>query len=99
MPNPSWVTNFVNLEDGTARQIQRPGKLRTMCLQGMQVFGQSVQLLSKGEVEPRDTREKAARSWKMVRRSQSSLGIIASLAPETEPVKRRWDSLETVGSW
>ena len=25
------VTNFVNLDDGTARQIQRPGKLRTMC--------------------------------------------------------------------
>ena len=44
-------------------------------------------------------REKAARSWKMVRRSQSSLGIIASLAPETELVKRRWDSVETVLSW
>ena len=29
----------------------------------------------KGEVEPRDTREKAARSLNMVRRSQSSLGI------------------------
>ena len=25
------VTNFVNLDDGTARQIQRPRKLRTMC--------------------------------------------------------------------
>ena len=31
MPNLSEVANFVNLDDGTARQIQRPGKLRTMC--------------------------------------------------------------------
>ena len=38
----------------------------------MQVFGHGVQLVSKGEVEPRDTKEKAARSWKMFRRSQSS---------------------------
>ena len=45
--------------------------------------------MSKGEVEPSDTREKAARSWKMVRRYQSSLGIIASLQPGIESVKRR----------
>ena len=30
MPNQSWVTNFVNLDDGTAREIQRPNKLRTL---------------------------------------------------------------------
>ena len=31
MTNLSGVTNFVNLDDGTAGQIQRPGKLRTTC--------------------------------------------------------------------
>ena len=31
MPNLSGVMNFENPEDGTARQMQRPGKLRTMC--------------------------------------------------------------------
>ena len=46
------------------------------------------------EAEPRDTGEKAARSWKMVRRSQSSLGIIASLEPGIESVKLKWNSEE-----
>ena len=31
MPNLSGVTNSVNLDDGTLRQIQRPRKLRTVC--------------------------------------------------------------------
>ena len=30
MLNLSGMTSFVNLDVGTARQIQRPGKLRTM---------------------------------------------------------------------
>ena len=55
-----------------------------------------MQLVSKGEVEPRDIREKAARSWKMTQRSQSSLGIIASLEPGIESVKLKWNSVETV---
>ena len=59
----------------------------------MQVFGNGVQLVSKGVVEPRDTREKAARSWKMVRWSQSSLGIIASLEPGIESVELKWNSV------
>ena len=53
----------------------------------MQLSDRGVQPVSKGEVEPRDTREKAARSWKMVRRSQSYVGIIASLKPRIESVK------------
>ena len=65
----------------------------------MQVFGHGVQLVSKGEVEPRHTREKAARSWKMVRRFQSSLGIFASLEKGIESVKLKWNSVETVQSW
>ena len=60
MPNLSGATNFVNFDDGTARPIQRPRKLRTMC-----VFGQGVQLVSKGVVPPRDTRKKAAKSLRL----------------------------------
>ena len=48
----------------------------------MQVFGRGVQLASKGVVEPRDTKGKAAKNLRMVRSSQSC-GIIASLEPET----------------
>ena len=65
----------------------------------MQVSDRGAQLVSKGEVEPRDTREKAARSLKMVRRSQSCRGIFVSLEPGIESVMRRWNSVETVGSW
>ena len=53
----------------------------------------------QGLVEPRDTKEKAAKNLRMVRRSQSYRGIIVSWEPETEPVKRRWNSVETVQSW
>ena len=56
----------------------------------MHVSDRGVQLVFKGVVEPRDTKEKAAKSLRMVRRSQSYRGIIASLEPETVPVKRRW---------
>ena len=35
----------------------------------------------------------AAKSLRMVRRSQSYRGITVSLEPETEPVKRRWNSV------
>ena len=52
----------------------------------MQVFGHGVQLVSKGEVEPRDTREMAARSLKMVQRSQSCRGNTVSLEPGIESV-------------
>ena len=45
--------------------------------------------LSNGVGEPRDTKEKAAKSLRMVRTSQSYRGIIVSLEPETEPVSRR----------
>ena len=65
----------------------------------MQVFGHGVQLVSKGEVEPRDTKEKAAKNLRMVRKSQSSLWIIASLEPIIESVKLKWNSVETVQSW
>ena len=51
------------------------------------------------EVEPRDTREKAARSCKMVRRYQSSLRIVVSFEPGIEPVKLKWNSVEAVQSW
>ena len=63
------------------------------------MFGHGVQLVSKGVVEPRDTKGEAAKSFMMVRRSQSYHEIIVSLEPETEPVKRRWNSVETVQSW
>ena len=42
------------------------------------VFDRGVQLVSTGEAEPRDTKEKAGRSLKMVRRSQLCRGITAS---------------------
>ena len=58
-----------------------------MCCQGMQVFGHGVQLVSKGVVEPRDTKGKAAKNLRMVRKSQSYRGITASLEPETESVE------------
>ena len=45
----------------------------------MQVFDHGVQLVSKGVVVPRDTKGKAAKSLRMVRRSQSYRGIVASL--------------------
>ena len=65
----------------------------------MQVFDHGVQLVAKAVVEPRDSKGKAAKSLRMVRRSQSYRGIIVSWEPETEPVKRRWNSVETVQSW
>ena len=57
-----------------------------------------VWLVSKGVVEPRDTKGKAAKSLRMARRSPSYRGIIVSLEPETEPVKQRWNSVEAVRS-
>ena len=41
----------------TARQMQLPGKWRTMCRQGMHISDHGVQLVSKGEVETRDIKE------------------------------------------
>ena len=64
----------------------------------MRVFDRGVQLVSNGEVEPRDTKEKAARSLKMVRTSQLCRGITVSLEP-IESVELRWNSVETVRSW
>ena len=55
--------------------------------------------VSKGVVEPRDTKGKAAKCLRMVRRSQSYHWITASLEPETVPLKRRWTSVETVRFW
>ena len=49
-----------------------------------------MQHVSKDEVEPRDTKERAAKSLRMVRRSQSYRGINASLEPETVQMMRRW---------
>ena len=43
-----------------------------MWSQGMQVSDRGVQLVSNGVVEPRDTREMAARNLKMVQRSRWS---------------------------
>ena len=65
----------------------------------MQVFDHGVRLMSKGVVEPRDTKEKAARSLDMVLKSQSCLGITVSLEPRIESTKLRWNSVETVRSW
>ena len=57
-PNLSGVTKFEHHDVGTARQTQRPGKSKIMCFQGMQLSDRGVQLVSKGEVEPRDTKER-----------------------------------------
>ena len=65
----------------------------------MHVSDRGVQLVSKGEAEPRDTKEKAARSLKMVRRSQMCHGITVSLELGIGSVKLRWNSVETVRSW
>ena len=51
-----------------------------------------MQLVSKGVVEPTDTKGKAAKNLRMVRKSQSYLGISASLEPETAPTKQSGDS-------
>ena len=56
----------------------------------MQLSDRVVQPACKGEVVPRDTREEAARSWKMVRRSQSSRGARNRIS-EAE-VEERGDS-------
>ena len=53
----------------------------------MQVFGRGVQLVSKGEAEPRDTKGKAAKSLKMVEAKHR--------ISEAE-VEQRGDSVETV---
>ena len=50
-----------------------------------------VQLVSKGEVEPRDTREKAARNLRMVQICQSCRGITASLGPGIESMRPRFE--------
>ena len=63
------------------------------------VSDRGVQLVSKGVVEPRDTKGKTASSLKMARRSQSCRGITFSLEPGIESVKLRWNSVETVQSW
>ena len=57
----------------------------------MQVFGHSVHLVSKGVVEPRDTKVRAAKSLRMVRRSQSYRGIARNRISETK-VEQRGDS-------
>ena len=67
--------------DPTSREIEDH-----VLTQGMQVFDHGAQLESKGEVEPRDTKEKAVRSLKMVRRSQLCRGITVSLEPGIESV-------------
>ena len=62
----------------------------------MQVSDRGVQLVSKGEAEPRDTTGKVARSLKMARRSQSCRGIIVSLGARNRiseaEVEQRGDS-------
>ena len=63
------------------------------------VSDRGVQLVTKGEAEPRDTKEKAAKNLKMVRRSQLCRGITVSLEPAIESVKLSWNSVETVRSW
>ena len=65
----------------------------------MQLSDRGVQLVSKGVVEPRDTKVKAAKNLRMVRKFQLYRGIVVSLEPETEAVKRRWNSVETVWFW
>ena len=64
----------------------------------MHVSDRGVQLVSKGEAEPTE-KEKAARSLKMVRRSQLCRGIPVSLKPRIESVKLKWNRAETVRSW
>ena len=62
----------------------------------MQVFDHDVQLLSKVVVEPRDTKGKAARSLRMVRRSQLCRGITCFLGARNRiseaEVEQRGDS-------
>ena len=62
----------------------------------MQVFDHGVELVSKGVVEPRDTKGKAAKRLRMVRRSQSYRGIIVSLGARNRTseaeVEQRGDS-------
>ena len=68
-------------------------------LTGMQVFGHGVQPVLKGEVEPRETRHKAAMNLKMVQRSQSCRGITASLGSGIETTRLRLNNVETVQFW
>ena len=48
---------------------------------------------------PSHPTSKAAKSLRMVRRSQSHRGIIESLEPGIESTKLRWNSVETVQFW
>ena len=65
----------------------------------MQAFDHGVQLVSKGMVEPKDTREMAARSSKMARKSGCVVGLLVpwakNRASEVE-VEQRGDSLVLV---
>ena len=61
--------------------------------------GRGVQLVCKDEVEPRDTREMAARNLRMSQRSQSCRLITASLELRIESMRLSLKNVETVQMW
>ena len=54
---------------------------------------------AKGEVELRDTRHKAARTLRIVQRSQSYRGVAASLEPGIGSTMLRLNNVEIVQFW
>ena len=57
--------------------------------------GHGVQLVSKGEVEPRDTKEKVTRNLRMAQRSQSCRWITAALELRIESMMLSLKNVET----
>ena len=87
--NPSAAMKFENRDAGTARRIRRPEKLKILCFLVMQVSSRGLQLVCKGEVEPRHARHKAARNLMVGQRYQSCRGSAASLGPGMESTRVR----------
>ena len=75
----SVAMKLENRDAGTARRIT--------CWQSVQVFDCGVRPVCKGEAEPRDTSQRAARKLRTAQRSLSCRGIIVYLAPEIESMR------------
>ena len=82
-------------EQPVGSNVQR--NLKITSRQGTQVSGRGVRPVCKGEVEPRDTRHKAARNLRMVQRSHACRGIIASLGPGIESTRKSIFPAKVVG--
>ena len=75
--------NFENLEDGTARQIQRSWEIEDHVLTGHASFRPWCAARVQGRGRAERHQGEGRKELNMVRRSQSSLGIVVALEPES----------------